>query len=282
MSYSLPGFKTLLLGESGSGKTHSLTTLVEAGIEPFIIFTEPGMSTIGKALKEKGLPEDAIKWRYISKATQSWDAMKKMATNINRMSFEMITKMADPDRMQYTQWIDVLSACEDFVDDRTGEHYGNIGSWGPDRALVIDSLSGLNDMAMALIVGSRPTRSLPDWMVSQNNLSGFIDKLCTDLQCHFILTGHLEREQDEITGAIQLMASTLGKKLAPKLPRYFDDVVMAKKLIDKFSWSTAEGNAALKNRLLGNANNLAPSFVPLFEAWKEAGGSLTEVTDSVA
>ena len=275
--YSIPGYKVMLLGESGAGKTHSLVTLIEAGITPFIIFTEPGMATLGKALNDHGLSEDQCHWRHISSATQSWGSMIKMSENLNKMSFDMITKMTDPHKMEYTQWIDVLKTCEDFVDERTGTSFGNVGSWGPDRALIIDSLSGLNDMAMALIVGSRPTRSMPDWMVAQNNLVGFINKLCVDLDCHFILTGHLEREQDEVSGGISLMASTLGKKLAPKLPRYFDEVVMAKRLQDKFMWSTAEANAALKFRLLPDRNDIPPSFVPLTEAWKAAGGRVKDV-----
>ena len=198
--------------------------------------------------------------------------MIDMAGNLNRMSFDMITKLQDPNKSQYTQWIDVLKTCEDFTDDRTGESFGNISSWGTDRALVIDSLSGLNDMAMQLIVGSRPTRSMPDWMVAQNNLLGFLTKLCTDTRCHFVLTGHLEREQDEISGGISLMASTLGKKLAPKIPRNFDEVVMCKHLADEFVWSTAEGNADLKSRVLPIANSIPPSFVGAIDAWKQAGG----------
>jgi hypothetical protein len=117
---------------------------------------------------------------------------------------------------------------------------------------------------------------MPDWMVSQNNLAGFINKLCADLDCHFVLTGHIEREKDEVDGSIKLMASTLGQKLAPKLPRYFDEVILAKHIGDDFLWSTSESNTDLKARMLPIANKLPPSFVPLIEAWKEAGGRMEE------
>jgi hypothetical protein len=274
-AYSIPGLNTLLLGATGTGKTHSIVTLVEAGITPYVVFTEPGMSTLAKVMKDKGVPEDAVKWHYISPASQDFKSMITMAENLNRMTFDMITKMTDPNKNQYLQWVELMRTCENFVDDRTGESHGNIGNWGTDRCLVIDSLSGLNDMAMSLIVGSRPTRSMPDWMVAQNNLLSFLNKICTDTQCHFILTGHLEREQDEISGGIQLMASTLGKKLAPKIPRYFDEVVMTKKALDKFSWSTSEGNADLKNRVLPISNDIQPSFKLATEAWKQAGGVIT-------
>lgn len=272
--YSIPGLKVLLLGATGSGKTHSITTLCEAGVKPFVIFTEPGMATLSKVLKEKGLPEDAACWHYVSPAKQDFKSMISMSQNLNRMSFDMITKMTDPDKGQYLQWVEVLRTCENFVDDRTGEAYGNVSEWGTDRALVIDSLSGLNDMAMALLVGSRPTRSMPDWMVAQNNLLGFLNKLTTDTDCHFVLTGHLEREQDEISGGIQLMASTLGKKLAPKIPRYFDEVVMCKHVSDKFLWSTAESNADLKSRVLPISNSIEPSFSNAIALWEKSGGKI--------
>jgi hypothetical protein len=272
--YTIPGLKVMLLGATGTGKTHSLATLIEAGVKPFVIFTEPGMSTLSKVLRSMGLDDSAAAWHYISPASQDFKSMIAMSQNLNRMSFDMITKMTDPNKGQFLQWVELLRTCEDFVDDRTGEHFGNIGTWNTDRALVIDSLSGLNDMAMALIVGARPTRSMPDWMVAQNNLLGLLNKLCTDTRCHFILTGHLEREQDEVSGGIQLMASTLGKKLAPKIPRYFDEVVMTKHTLDKFSWSTAEGNVDLKSRVLPISNDIQPSFKLAIEAWKQAGGTI--------
>jgi len=270
--YTIPGLKALLLGATGSGKTHSLVTLLEAGITPYIIFTENGMSTIGKVLKEKGLPPDSCKWHYVAPATQSFKSMITMAENVNRMSFELLTKMTDANKSQCTQWIEVLRTCENFVDDRTGEEFGNIGTWGTDRCLVFDSLSGLNKMAMALVVGLRPTRSVSDWQVAQNNMLGFLDLICTDTPCHFILTGHIEKEQDEITGAMHIMVGTLGRKLAPKIPQNFDEVILCKHIGDKYSWSTQEPNVDLKHRLLEESNDLLPSFVPAIEGWVEAGG----------
>ncbi len=280
-TYTIPGLKVLLLGPTGTGKTHSIASFIKAGITPFVIFTEPGMSTLSKVMVEQKIDPDKVHWHYIAPAGQDWKAMIKMSENLNRMSFDMITKMQDPNKNQCTQWIEVLRTCEDFVDDRTGESFGNVSDWGTDRALVIDSLSGLNDMAMALIVGLRPTRSMPDWMVAQNNLISFLNKICTDTYCHFVLTGHLERETDEVSGGITLMASTLGKKLAPKLPRYFDEVVMSKHTADKFLWSTSESNADLKCRVLPNSSTITPDFALAIAAWEKAGGKIQGVGEVV-
>jgi hypothetical protein len=97
-------------------------------------------------------------------------------------------------------------------------------------------------------------------------------KLCTDTRCHHVLIGHTERETDEVMGGSKIMAATLGKKLAPKLPRFFSDVVMAEKVGVKYTWSTAAIGADLKARNLPTAEGLAPDFGPIIENWKKQGG----------
>lgn len=279
--YTLPGTKVLLLGGTGSGKTHSIITLLKAGIKPFVIFTEPGQATLARQLKKNNYSLDDVAWQYIPPAAQDFASMQRMSQKLNTMSFKLIAGMTDPDRSQFSQWIRVLEACANFVDDKTGKSYGNIGTWNTDRALVLDSLSGLNEMAMSLIVGARPTRDVSDWMVAQNNLHGFIQKLTVDMKCHFVLTGHLERIKDEVSGAVKLMPLTLGQKLAPKIPLNFDEVILTRNVGGEFSWSTAEDNIELKARYLEIRSKLQPSFVPLIESWKESGGVIlpTETND---
>ena len=43
---SLPGFNVMLMGPAGSGKTHSIGTLVDAGIEVFYLALEPGLESL--------------------------------------------------------------------------------------------------------------------------------------------------------------------------------------------------------------------------------------------
>jgi len=265
---TIPGANILLLGETGTGKTHAIRTLLDAGITPFIIFTEPGMEVLGD------LPPEDCHWKYIAPASPDWDAMVDSAKKINQLPFQSIAKMEDINKRRYAQFIDVLQALHDFTCDRTGESFGDVATWGPDRAIVIDSLSGLNVMAMNLVVGSKPTKSMADWGMAMDNLERLVQKLCTDTNAFFILTGHLEREVDEVSGGVTLMASTLGRKLAPRLPRFFSDVIQTQRKGKDFFWSTATSNVATKARNLEWAENLPPSFVPLVEAWKKAGGVL--------
>jgi len=71
------------------------------------------------------------------------------------------------------------------------------------------------------------------------------------------------------------MASTLGRKLAPKLPRFFSDVVYADKTGSKFTWSTMALGADLKARNLPTADGLAPDFGPIIAKWKTQGGTVS-------
>jgi hypothetical protein len=180
--------------------------------------------------------------------------------------------MPDLNKTKYKQFIDMITSCNDFVCDRTGESFGDITTWGTDRVFIVDSLSGLSLMAMNLVVGSKPTKAMGDWGVAMDNLERYINKLVMDTKCFFVLTAHPEREQDEVTGAIRVYASTLGKKLAPKLPRFFDDVIYCVRDGKKFSWSTAAVNVDLKARNLEIGDGLQPSFVQIVESWKKKGG----------
>jgi hypothetical protein len=121
---------------------------------------------------------------------------------------------------------------------------------------------------MNLVVGSKPVKSMADWGMSMDNLERFITKLTTDVFCPVVLTAHQERETDEVTGGTSIMASTLGKKLAPKIPRFFSDVINTKRDGQKFTWSTMTFGMDLKARNLPIADNIEPSFKPIIEAWQ--------------
>lgn len=262
----LPGFKTMLLGDSGVGKTSAIRTLIAQGITPFCIFTEPGFEVLGD------IPADKLHWQYIKPMSESLDSILQKAEKVATMTFESLTKAYDPNRNKDNRFIAVIKAMNNFTCDRTGESFGPVASWGTDRVFVIDSLSGLGLAVMSSVVGTRAAKNMSDWGLAQDQLEGVITWACTALQCHFILTAHTERESDEVQGGTQIMASTLGKKLAPKLPRNFSDVILAERKGTKFSWSTAATGCALKARHLPVANDLPPDFTQIVISWKAKGG----------
>jgi hypothetical protein len=262
----LPGVNVMLMGPSGSGKTYALQTLIEKGITPFCIFTEPGFESIGH------IPADKLHWHYIPPAGQQWEAMIQGAKNVNQLSFKAITELVDSNRRQYDQFVDLLSSLNNFRCDRNNQEYGDVCKWGTDRAVVVDGLTGAGIMAMGLVVGSKPVRHQGDWGIAMQLVENLFQKLCTDTRAHFILISHIERETDEVLGGSKIMAATLGRKLAPRLPRFFSDVVLSEKNGAKFSWSTAALGADLKARNLPLADGLPPTFGPIIDNWKKQGG----------
>lgn len=265
-AYQLPGINVLLIGDGGTGKTHSIRTLVEAGLEVFVIFTEPGMEVLAD------VPADRLHWKYVKPASPSFSDMIDSADKINRMTMKMLSDLPGIHKEKYTNYIDILRACDNFICDRTGECFGSVEHWGNDRAIVLDSLSGASIAAINLGTGSKPVKSQADWGIAMDNLERLIIKLCVDTEATFVLTAHQEREVDEVLGGTTITVSTLGRKLAPKVPRFFSDVINTKRTLDKFSWSTATNNMALKARNLKWAESLPPSFVPLVSNWRRAHG----------
>ena len=260
----IPGPKVILLGDSGTGKTYSIRTLLDAGLTPFIIFTEPGMESIGDIL-------DKCHYQYIPPAQGSWDNLLNIGTMVNKLAYDAISKMQDANKSKYDEFLRIIGACNNFV-DQNGKEWGDVMNFGTDKVLVIDSLSGLNDMASSLVVGGKPVKGMQDWQVAQNMLKKLIDKLCTGCRCSMVLMAHIAREQDEITGATRLYVSTLGKALAPDLPAYFSDVIQTQRVGDQFSWDTSGTNIAVKGRNVPYAAKQSASFVPLIKRWQERGG----------
>lgn len=259
--FHLPGFKVALIGDSGTGKTHALRTLVDAGLEVFAIFTEPGMDVVSD------IPSEKLHWNYISPSTVSWDKLYDSARKINTLSFKALAEMPHINRGEHAEFLTVVNTMANYVDQRTGIVYGEVDAFDQTRCIYFDSLSGLNTMAMNLVAGSKPTKNQGDYGTSMDNLENFLQKLTQDLKCHVVLICHPEREKDETTGGTSMMISTIGQKLAPKLPKLFTDLIHAKRVEREFVWSTVTPNMTLKARNVPWADNLKPDFGPLYQTW---------------
>jgi hypothetical protein len=269
----LPGTNILIEGPTGRGKTTSIGTLVDSGIETFVLFTENGLETLLGYWKDKGkeVPPN-LHWHTLSPFKESWKTMIEAATKVNEIPLDQWAKMTDPNRGSYSRFIDLLKLMSNFEDQRTEEKFGPVDTWGTGRALVMDSLTGLGYFAMALVIGGKPVKSLPEWGAAQDVLERLLRQMCDGCRCHFILTAHIEREVDLVQGGTRMMASTLGKALAPKLPPMFSDVILAVREGTKFTWDTIDAGADLKARNLPMANGLPQDFSAIINKWKSRGG----------
>lgn len=271
--YSLPGFNCLLMGPAGTGKTFSIGTLVETGIEVFYLALESGMeSLLGYwADRQKEIPPN-LHWHRITAPEASFEAMIQSAKLANTVDLEALAKSRDPNRSKYDQFIKILTALNNFPDDRTGELFGPVNKWDQSRVIVIDSATALATASLANVVGGKPVRSQTDWQIGQNQIEALVRMLCDNCPCHFVLLAHVEREVDQVLGGVKIMVSTLGKALAPKFPSMFSDVILAERSIDKWSWSTANGQADIKTRNLPIKNGIDPNFRQILEKWNSRNG----------
>lgn len=272
---TLPGVNVCLLGPAGTGKTFSIGTLVDSGVETFYLNLEQGLETLLGYWTDRGKPIPAnLRWHKLAQPTASWAEMIKNAELINTMSLDSLSKMSDPNKSKYNQFIGLLRALNDFPDDRTGKTFGPVNSWTSSRALVIDGLTGLSAAAMSLVVGGKAVRSQSDWGIAQDQVEKILRMLCDGCSCHLVVLCHVEREPDVVTGGTKLMPSTLGKALAPKISAMFSDVILAARNGDKWLWDTANPMADLKTRNLALAANLPPDFAPIINKWKSRGGKI--------
>lgn len=276
---------TLLIGPAGTGKTTSLATLLKLGIKVRMLATEPSApNRVIARCKTLSIPDAGFDWHFVSPATASWDAMRESARIVNAMSLKDIADMRTGiARPQSKQWVDLIEAVANFPSSRNpGAKLGDVTEWGDDTAFVIDGLSGVNIMSRNLTVGLKPNPSPGEWGVMQANIFNLLQKLASDCKCFFVCIAHVERETNELTGLSAVTVSTLGAKLAPKLPPLFTNVVYAKRLQDRFFWSTAETNVDTKNGDLPMGDMLEPSFSLIVEPYRERRKGLDEPVQNVA
>ena len=275
------GFKVMLMGPTGTGKTYSIGTLAQTGLETFYIGLEPGLeSLIGfftdPAPQGLGLPAPPpnFHYNYIKANTQKFDQMKKTAENIGKFDLSAIAKMRDPDRAKNNQMTQVYTVLNDFVDQRDGKHYGPVDDFKQNCVVVIDGLSALARIAMEMVTGSKPVRDKPDYGISQGNLMNLLLKLTSGCYCHFVLIAHVSREVDEVMGGVKLMPNVIGKAILADLTQPFSDVILATRETEKYFWDTANSQADLKTRNLPVSSRIAPDFGQILLRWYSRAASL--------
>lgn len=270
---------TLLMGEMGSGKTWALKSLIALGFEVFYIPLEPGyLDTLGDV-------KDKIHIHYIPAfggkedvpEGKSFDVLMDTAKLISSTSHDTIQKMGGTNKQNHQQFFELIKTLNNFIDDRTGESFGDAAKWDYNRVLFVDGLSGVKEMAVRLTIGDKPFLELRDYSAVQHLIRQLVNGLCSKTQALFVLTAHLERETDPNTGAYKLMVSVPGKALAPEIPRFFSDSIYCKMEIvggttPKWTWNTLSPEVTTKSRNLPQAMGLKADFEQLVTNWRKRVG----------
>jgi hypothetical protein len=257
------------MGPAGAGKTTSIASFAKKGIEVFVIVTEPtGVDSLYDAWEREKLDINLLHYAVIAPASPGWGALKDLGVRINAMSYKDISELKSGiGKEKMVQWPQLIRNLENFHDDRTGKDFGDVTSWDSSRVLAFDSLSGLSLICLQHTVGFKPSPHQGEWGIAMSAVENLLLTMTSDLKCFFVLTSHIEREPDEITGMAKVAVSTLGRKLAPKIPRFFSEVIRARKdSSGKFLWATQDSEADLKNRALPSGASLQQDFTPIIDA----------------
>lgn len=264
----------LILGPSGAGKTSVLATQLLSGLEVFVLMTEPGgVESLLDSCERLKAPIDKLHWTSCLPASQGWAGIEDMITKINSYDQKQLADVKDMGKADFRPAaMTFLNALKNFPCERTGQSFGDVTTWDDTRSLNIDSLSGWSVIAWGTTVGYKPTANPGEWGIAQNFINNMLLKLSNDRKCYFNLTAHIERELDDMTGARRIMVSTIGAKLAPKVPKFFSEVVLASRRMDsngnaEFRWATVDNSADLKNRALPVSAILPPDFRPVIDAY---------------
>lgn len=268
---------TLLIGPGGTGKTTSTVSLLEAGLKVRMLATESSApNRVIEEARKRNVSIEQFDWSFVSPSVPQWESLITSAKIVNTQDLKAIADMKGGIAKQDgQQWIKMLEGIANFRSEKDGKELGDATEWGPDCAFVFDGLTGMSTMSRNLTIGLKPNPSPGEWGVMQSNILNVIQKLTADCKCFLVLIAHIERETNELTGGSNITVSTLGAKLAPKLPPLFTNVVLAKRIGEKFVWSTNEIGVDTKSGDLPLSGELAPSFAPIITSYQSRCAAAT-------
>jgi len=198
--------KLLFIGASGAGKTGALTSLVEAGYKLRIIDMDSGLDALINHVKESD---------------------PKLLDNIEYETFRDRIKMSSAGPKvdgSPKAYLNALRALESWPEDDSDP-----ATWGHDTILVIDSLTNIGRAAMLWAKAANPAAKDPrQWYkTAQDLIEDLVANLTSDgFNTNVIVISHVDMVETK-EGMIKGYASAIGKALGPKLPRFFNTMILS-------------------------------------------------------
>jgi hypothetical protein len=212
---SEPVVKMLYIGDSGSGKTGSLTSLVKAGYKLRIMDYDNGVGTLASFVK-KECPDrignvSFIPLRDKLKLQPSSEYAGKKGPVVTTPTV-------------FTQTLELLEKWDDG---------SNPAEWGAETVLVLDSLSALGRAVhnWAKSINRSQPKPNPDkrseFFTAQQGLENVVELVASEaFNTNVIVISHVRYEEpkdEPKKGYVNAIGSALG----PILPRYFNTLIQA-------------------------------------------------------
>ena len=217
--------KMLLEGDSGSGKTGSLASLVRAGYKLRILDFDNGLDVLGQFVMHD-CPDKISNVEFVTLR----DRRKASSTGpiIDGQPKAFISAIRMLDRWKY-----------DDVD------LGPPGEWGSDTILVIDSLTMLADSAYDWREPLTPRGKSGDYdkravyYDAQKAIEDVLALLTSEsFRTNVIVISHI-KYMDMPDGTKKGFPTAVGSALSPTIPRYFNSVALCETTGGKRTLKTA-------------------------------------------
>lgn len=269
----LPAPKILLMGDPGGGKTYSAGLLARHVKKLCVLFTEQGSETYYDEKFPADLRAKIGKDIHFMQIAPGDTAMKTILDNaltISRLSYSALTELPAQNRDKVLEFLEIVKGMMDFKCMVSGQNLGPVELFPNDWAFVFDGFSGMNTAARHLTIGTKPTLHQGEWGVAMQIEEELIDKMCNGLKCWVVCVSHMDREPDEVTGGVKVYPGLLGKKLGPKVPRKFSEVIECKRMDTKWVWSNKSQNISTKFRALPLSDSITPDWKPIVDNFQRA------------
>jgi hypothetical protein len=272
----------LLQGDIGTGKTRSLITLLPeywdeptgkmrtgAGLKAFVTSMEPGIeATIGRNLcGHPEAPSEPLHYHYIAPGERTLTQLYNYAILVTKMTISQLLTIPDPSKHMYTQYLDMLSNCCNFLCHGCDKSFGRVEDWDDTYAHAVDGLTGLTRASRQHIIGARPMIGREDYQPIQGFIDAFLEQHWSGTRCTAILTAHTDRRENEQTHRSEITIDTAGPALVKKLVRKPDEIITTERDDrGEYVWNTLPQGHASKHRRLPEAPDLAPDFSQIFRS----------------
>lgn len=197
--------KVLYCGDSGTGKTGSLVSLVKAGYKLRILDMDNGV----KILKS-----------YIMKECPDRLGAVDVETRRDEFRFTPSGPIIKGLPKAYTEAAKLLTKWSDETEP---------SEWGADTILVLDSLTALGDAAFEWAKGLAPGVKDPrQWYgTAQDSIEHIISLLTSDnFHAHVIVITHVKLVEVQ-EGNFKHIPTSIGTALGRTLPRFFNNMIQA-------------------------------------------------------
>jgi hypothetical protein len=214
--------KTLVVGNSGSGKTGALLALARKGFKLRIADFDNGAAGTLLPLMEA----------HEKTGPKALDIDIEVFADQFKQMPVFLEKGKPPQKvMQVVNNPDCWERFGGIFDNWPGQ--GSIMSWKTDTIFVWDSLSFASQSALRHILrinnrnGMQPYQS--DWGDAMREVEAMLATLYNPLiKCHVIVNSHIQFVGEEETKGIARREGypmTIGNKLSPRVPRYFNTMI---------------------------------------------------------